>query len=130
MDVATHISPKFHILRLKYKCIRTSARNTRKQTAVDRGLRLDHHVTARVLAMALCLCLSVISRCSLEVVGRIEPVFGMEASFDQFYTVFQEIHVALNWNFFLNFGLRKFRHGISIFERAINLARERWTLRA
>ena len=88
VDVATHISPKFHILRLKYKCIRTSARNTRKQTAVDRGLRLDHHVTARVLAMALCLCLSVISRCSLEVVGRIEPVFGMEASFDQSYTVF------------------------------------------
>jgi len=33
-------------------------------------------------------------------------------------------------NFFLNYGLRKFRHGISIVERAINLARERWTLRA
>ena len=33
-------------------------------------------------------CLSVTSRCYVEVVGRIELVFGMEASFDQFYTVF------------------------------------------
>ena len=33
------------------------------------------------------------------------------------------------WNFFLNSGLRKFRHSISIVERAINLAGERWTLR-
>jgi len=49
---------------------------------------------AQVLAMTLCLsvsvsvCLSVTSRCSIEVVGRIELVFGIEASFDQFYTVF------------------------------------------
>jgi len=43
---------------------------------------------ARVLAMALCLSVSVsvTSRCSVEVVGRIELVFGMEASFDQSYT--------------------------------------------
>jgi len=33
-------------------------------------------------------CLSVTSRCSVEVVGRIELVFVMEAFFDQFYTVF------------------------------------------
>ena len=32
--------------------------------------------------------LSVTSRCSIEVVGRIELVFGMEASFDQSYAVF------------------------------------------
>ena len=31
------------------------------------------------------------------------------------------------WNFFLKLRIR---HGISIIERAINLARERWTLRA
>ena len=53
---------------------------------------------AQVVAMTLCLsvclsvclsfCLSVTSRCSIEVVGRIELVFGIEASFDQFYTVF------------------------------------------
>ena len=30
------------------------------------------------------------------------------------------------WNFFLNSELRKFRHGISIVEHAINVARERW----
>jgi len=45
---------------------------------------------AWVLAMALCLsvCLSVASLYSIEVVGRIELVFGMEASFDQSYSVF------------------------------------------
>ena len=47
---------------------------------------------ARVLAKALCLCLtvclSVTSRCCVEVVGRFQLVFGAEASFDQSYTVF------------------------------------------
>jgi len=44
---------------------------------------------ARLLAMALCpsVSLSVTSRCSIEVAGRIELVFGMEAFFDQSYTV-------------------------------------------
>jgi len=86
---------------------------------------------AGVLAMAQCLCLSVTSRCSIEVVGRIELVFGVEASFHQSYTVFWgNSHIYKNkgtslWNFFLNSRLRKFRNGISI-ERAINLrARER-----
>ena len=40
------------------------------------------------VVLAMVLCLSVTSRCSVEVVGRIELVFGMEASFDQSYTVF------------------------------------------
>ena len=35
-------------------------------------------------------CLSVTSRCSIEVVLRIELVFGTEASFGQSYTVFKE----------------------------------------
>ena len=39
--------------------------------------------------VCLSVCLSVTSRCSVEVVGRIELVFfGMEAFFDQSYTVF------------------------------------------
>jgi len=44
---------------------------------------------ARLLAMALCpsVSVSVTSRCSIEVAGRIELVFGMEAFFDQSYTV-------------------------------------------
>ena len=44
---------------------------------------------ARILAMALCLSVSVsvTSRCSIEVVSRIELVFGTGASFDR-YTVF------------------------------------------
>jgi len=37
--------------------------------------------------MTLCLSLSVTSRCSIEVVGRIDLVFGTESSFDQSYTV-------------------------------------------
>jgi len=48
---------------------------------------------ARVLAVALdlslCLCLSVISRCSVDSGGRIELVFGIEASFDLFCAVLQ-----------------------------------------
>ena len=39
-------------------------------------------------------CLSVTSRCSLEVVGRIELVFGMEASFDQSYTDLENFATA------------------------------------
>jgi len=44
-------------------------------------------VLAPLLAETLCLCLSVTSRCSIEVVARIELVFGMGASFDQSYSV-------------------------------------------
>ena len=40
-----------------------------------------------------------------------------------------KITVHQSGTFFLNSGLRKFRHGISIVERAMNLARERWMLR-
>ena len=36
----------------------------------------------------LCLCLSVTSRCSIKRDKRINLLFGMEASFDQSYTVF------------------------------------------
>jgi len=47
---------------------------------------------ARVLAMALCLsvfvCLSQVGVVYIEVVGRIELVFGIEASFDLSCTVF------------------------------------------
>jgi len=65
-------------------------------------------------------------------------LFGIEASFGQSYTVtYGNSGIYKNkgrptslWNFFINYGLRKFRHGISIVDRAINLARERWTLRA
>jgi len=52
------------------------------------------------------------------------------------YTVLKENSVISKnkgtslWNFALNSGLRKLRHGISIVTtRVVNLARERWTLR-
>ena len=35
----------------------------------------SHFLPARVLAMAMCLCLSVTSRCSIEMAGRIELGF-------------------------------------------------------
>ena len=57
-------------------------------TRVDSDFYPRDAVLARVLAMAPCPCLSVTSRCSIEVVGRIELVSGMEAAFDQTYTVF------------------------------------------
>jgi len=52
--------------------------------------------------------------------GLIGLLFGMEASFDQSYTVFKgnlrvykiRVYTSL-WNFFINSGLRKFRHGLS-----------------
>jgi len=46
-------------------------------------------VLARVLAMnvSVSLCLSVTSRCSIKRGERTNLVFGMEASFDQSYTV-------------------------------------------
>jgi len=40
------------------------------------------------LRLSVSVSLSVTSRCSIEVVGRIELVFGTGASFDQSYTVF------------------------------------------
>jgi len=43
-----------------------------------------------VLTVGRCLCLSATSRCSIETDGRIELVFGMEASFDLPYPVLQE----------------------------------------
>jgi len=52
----------------------------------------------------------------------------MEASFDQSYTCFKEIEVATkirlhpSETFFLNSGLRKFRHGISIIETCYQLS--------
>ena len=47
------------------------------------------------VSVCLSLCLSVTSRCSIETAGRIELVFGMYASFKQYY-----IHC----------GVRKFRY--------------------
>ena len=97
-------------------------------------------VLALVLAMALCpsvrRSVSVKSRSSTETAERIELVFGVGASFHLSYTLLTgNSSVSKNkgtslWNLVPNSGFRKFRHGIWIFERAINLARERWTLRA
>jgi len=78
--------------------------------------------------MGLCLCLSVTSRSSIETAERIELVFGMRASFHPSYTVLKRNSVISKnkgtslWNFFLNFRLRKFRHGISIVEMCYQLS--------
>jgi len=51
-------------------------------------------MVARVLAMTLCPCLSVTSRCSIETDGQDNLVFGMGASFDQSNTVFKDIQLS------------------------------------
>ena len=84
-------------------------------------------ILALVLAMAL--CLSVTSRCSIETAERIELGFGKEASFHLSYTVLKKIRVSPKisvlsflWNFVTNFGLRKFRYSISIVETCYQLS--------
>ena len=81
--------------------------------------------------MALCLVrLSVTNLCSIKKNERITPLFGVKTFFRPvLHCALRKFRYLQNkgtflWNFFLNFGLRKFRHGISIVERAINLAGE------
>ena len=78
--------------------------------------------------IAIGLCLSVTSGSFIETDERIELVFGMWASFHPSYTVLEENSVISKnkgislWNFVLNSGLRKFRHGISIVETCYQLS--------
>ena len=79
---------------------------------------------------------SVTSPCSVETSEeRIGLVLGLGASFDLSHTglqgnssTFKNKGTSL-WNFVPNSGLGKFRHDISIVERAVNFAGERWALR-
>jgi len=79
-----------------------------------------------VLAMGL--CLSVTSWCSIEMAERIELVLGMCASFYPSYTVLKGISVISKnkgtplCNSVLNSGLRKFCHGILIVETCYQLS--------
>jgi len=73
----------------------------------------------RVLAIAPCLCLSLVGGCSVETADQIGLVFSMGASFDLSYTLLRKFSIFKNkgtslWNFAPNSGLRKFRHSISI----------------
>jgi len=70
--------------------------NDTKWSENDMNLADDFYsrdaMLARIQGMApclsLCLCLSVTSRCSIKRYERINLGFGVEASFDQSYTVF------------------------------------------
>jgi len=95
---------------------------------------------ARVLAMALCPCLSV-SVCLSQVGVLSKGMNGLMCFWPgEFFSTsrtlsFKEIQVStkirvLPSGIFPKLRRRKFRHGISIVERAVNLARERWTLTA
>ena len=72
--------------------------------------------------VSVCVCLSVTSRCSVEVVGRIKLVFGTEASFDKSYTVLKgnssifENKGTSMWKFVPKSGLGKCCFDISIVE--------------
>ena len=90
-----------------------------------------------VLAMGLCLSASATSRCSIKTAERIELVFGTWASFHPSYTVLKGNSIISKnkgtslWNFVLNSGLRgNFATAYRSSKRVINLARERWTLKA
>ena len=108
---------------------------------VRRRSGLDYYpcdaMLARVLAMALCLsvCLSQVGvllkwldGSSWFLAWRL-PSTSPILCFKEIQ-VCTKIRVLPSGTFFVNSGLRKFRQGISIVERAIPLARERWTLRA
>ena len=77
---------------------------------------------ARILAMSLPVCLSVISRSFIETDGRIELIFGTGASLLPSYTVLKgNSGISRNkgtylGNFVANSGLRNFCLGISIVE--------------
>ena len=83
---------------------------------------------ARVFAMAQCLVRLSVSVCHKSVFYQKEwtdySTFWREDFFRPVLHCIYKNKGTFLWNFFLNFGLRKFRHGISIVERAINLARE------
>jgi len=87
---------------------------------------------ARVLAMAL--CLSVCPSLQLKWLDGSSWFLAWRLLSTSPTLCFKEIQICakirvlLSGTFFVNSGLIKFRHGISIFDRAINLARERWTL--
>jgi len=72
--------------------------------------------------------LSVTSRCSIETAERIELIFGTWAFFHLSYSVLKGNSVISKnkgtflWNFVLNSGLGKFRHGISIVEMCYQLS--------
>jgi len=91
--------------------------------------------------VSVCLCLSVTSRSCVKTAGRIELVFGMEASFHQCYTVFKgNSGISKNNGRLVPSGtssqtpdLDYFAFVYNIYRRnvlSIDLAGERWTLRA
>ena len=104
-------------------------------TKVDRAAFDSRNVfTARcyasaVLAMGLCpsVSVSVTSRCSIETDERIDLGFVWPASLlpPVLHCVkrkFVYLPRHFLWNFVLNFGLRKFRHGISIVEMCYQIS--------
>jgi len=93
----------------------------------------------RVLAMALCLylsvCLSVTSRSSIETDEWIELVLAWSFVPPILHCVKKKFSIYKNkgtslWNFVPNSGLRKFCFVISIVETCCQPSWSRWTLRA
>ena len=72
-----------------------------------------------VLAMALCpfvfvsVTVSAISLYGIKTTGRIELVFGIEASFDLSYTVLKKFRYTRRFRYF-RLARHEFRHGTSI----------------
>ena len=92
----------------------------------------EHWFYPRDAMLGVCLCLSQVG-VLLKWLDGPSWFFGKEAFFDQPTLCYKEIQVFKNkgtslWNLFLNSELKKFHYGVSIVERAMNLARERWTV--
>jgi len=94
-DLTSKLSNKSQLAEmLRTSCCRKSRSIVLTQTLCLTGCYFYPRdaMLARVLAMALCLsvfvCLSQVGVVYIEVVGRIELVFGIEASFDLSCTVF------------------------------------------
>ena len=87
------------------------------------------------LPVSICVCLSVTSRSFIETVERIELVLACELPSTYLTQCYKKICLSpkITVGPLLTSGTwlqTLFRHSISIVERAINLARERWTVRA
>ena len=99
--------------------------NVQAESSTDhRRLITFYRATLCFRGICYCLlCLSVrlsVTNGGIETTGRIELIFGTEASFHLSHTVVQgKLGISKNygtflWNFVPNSGLRKFRHSKSI----------------
>ena len=96
----------------------------------------DSYMYDPVLCLSVSVCLSVTSPCSIETDERIELVFGVVASFYLFYAVLKgnsgisKIRALLSGTLSQTPDLKNFALAYRLLIRVVDLAPQRWTLRA